>query len=389
MRRLKAEVGPLVTVFTPAYNHAHYLDEYFGGLLAQTYTNVELIIFDDGSTDGTWAKIKEYEPRVRQKFTDVILERHQNIGPERETLMAFGRARGELICQLESDDYYLPPKLERNVAYLDAHPDVGVVHSDADWIFGDRIEHAHWRRTGRSIPTGEVCEALLFDNFVLLCSSLCRTQLVREYVDFERYMARGYAAPDYAMCVDLARGTRFGYIDESLVRYRVAGGSYSHPQDPERLYAFQRSIYAMKHDFVRENPVSSQARELVELQYHAYLYRGGFRACQAGDSEQGYAWLRARYPEEHRGVTHRVRRAVLRRPRVCRAVQRARRVGIRAVARATGRSPAVLESARANLAALTAGESASKRRRAMLGRSRRFVARRQGSSLAGPGKAQK
>ncbi len=51
MRRLKAEVGPLVTVSTPAYNHAHYLDEYFGGLLAQTCTTVELIIFDGGSTD--------------------------------------------------------------------------------------------------------------------------------------------------------------------------------------------------------------------------------------------------------------------------------------------------------------------------------------------------
>ena len=367
---------PLVTVFTPAYNHADYLPEYVGGLLAQTYDDVELIIFDDGSTDETWALLQTYEPALRAKFAHVVIERHENIGQVCEALIAFRQAKGKFLCVLESDDYYLPPKLEMNVEYLVAHPDVGLVHSDTDWVYGHRVERAHWRATGRSIPSGDVLDELLFDNFVLLCSSCCRTELLRRYVDYAKYVARGYAAPDYAMCLDLARGTRFGYIDEPLVRYRVAAGSYSHPQKPDDLYAFQRSVYAMKRDFIREHRVSPAAAELVELQYHTYLYRGGLRACQAAQSEDGYAWLCEQYPAEYHGLRHRIRRAVLRRPLVCRAVQWIRRLGVGAAARATGRSPAVLEAARANLVALTAGESAMSRRRAMLGRTRRFVARR-------------
>jgi len=197
-------MGPLVTVFTPAYNHARYLGEYFDSLLTQTYDNVELIIFDDGSTDETWAIIEDHRNLLNAKFPHVILERHENIGAEEETIQAHARARGELICTLESDDYYLPRKLEKNVEYLERHPEIGVVHSDTDWVIGDRIERAHWKATARRIPTGDVFEGLLVDNFVLFGSACCRTDVLRRSVDVAGYLARGYAAIDYAMCLDLA-----------------------------------------------------------------------------------------------------------------------------------------------------------------------------------------
>jgi hypothetical protein len=192
----------------------------------------------------------------------------------------------------------------------------------------------------------------------MMCSFCCRTKLLREHVPLEQFVARGYAALDYPIFLELSRHTDFGYIDEALVRYRVAEGSYSHPRDPDRLFDFQRSIYAMKLDFAGAEGLSRRTADIVNRQYYTYLYRGGFRACRAEESAEGYAWLRGRYPAEYGGRTHLLRTALVVRPRLCRAVQRVRRLVIWAAARATRRSPAVLEAARANLPAVLAGGSA-------------------------------
>lgn len=372
--------GPLVTVFTPAYNHERYMDDYLGGLLAQTYENVELIVFDDGSTDGTWRRLQEAEPALRGKFAHVVIERHENIGASQETILGLERAGGELICQLESDDYYLPRKLEANVRYLQRHPEVGAVHSDVDFVYGRRIEAAHWRTTGLSIPTGNIFEDLLLENFVLMCSFCCRTDLMRRHADLPGYLERGYLAPDYAIFLDLAAETGFGYIDESLVRYRAVSGSLSHPIDSGRLFAFQRSIYAMKLDLAREHEASPEVTALVERQYHTYLYRGGVRACQQAEALEGYRWLRSHHPAEHRFPADLVRRALIASPLLCRLAQRLRTLAIGAVSRAVRRPPSVIEAARANLPAVALAHGDGRTRRLFGGRSRHLLRLQRGRS---------
>ncbi|MEP7335013.1 MAG: glycosyltransferase [Actinomycetota bacterium] len=114
---------PLVTVMTPTYNSAAFIADTVGSVLAQTYRNVEHVLVDDASSDGTPDLLRElaaaHPDRVRVEL------RADRAGPCRRRNDALGLARGELIAWLDHDDVWLTDKLERQVAALDA--DAGAV----------------------------------------------------------------------------------------------------------------------------------------------------------------------------------------------------------------------------------------------------------------------
>ena len=298
---------PLASVITPCYNHEKYLDEYFEGLLSQTYTHVELIFLDDGSADGSWEKVMSYESRLKNKFSKVILERHENIGFLPEVASALERAAGEFFCLIGSDDTYLPTMLEEVVTYLLAHPEKGMVHGDTDYVYDDRIERQHWKSTGRQIPQGFVFEDLLKRNFVMMCSACFRTDLLRRHGNFKNYTDRNYVVEDYPLLLDLARHTEFGYIDKSLARYRVLSESMSHSKDPNKLLQFCKSIYRIKRDYIKKYGAADKYRLLANKGWFRSLYYVGYDLDMKETAFQGYKWLRKNYPEEYGNYWHRAR----------------------------------------------------------------------------------
>jgi len=153
--------APLVSIITTCYNHEKYLDDYFNGLLNQTYKNIELILFDDGSKDGSWEKICSYESKLKGAFPRVICERHNDMGAHREVDLALKVVRGEFLCIYEADDYYLPEKVQENVNYLINHPRVGAVYSD--WREIDQHGNMLCDRKSKVMHmySGDVFESLL------------------------------------------------------------------------------------------------------------------------------------------------------------------------------------------------------------------------------------
>ncbi len=119
---------PLVSVIIPTYNRAHLIRAAVDSVLAQTYRNLEIIVVDDGSTDTTAA--------VLGALTDPRLQYVQqpNGGRSQARNHALRHATGELISFLDSDDLYLPQKIEQQVNYLHNHPGVGMVYTSAHCI---------------------------------------------------------------------------------------------------------------------------------------------------------------------------------------------------------------------------------------------------------------
>jgi glycosyltransferase involved in cell wall biosynthesis len=116
---------PLVSVIIPAFNAGSYIDEALRSALAQTYPKVELIVVDDASTDDTGARVAAYAPRVhciRHARSSGSASAPRNTGMH--------HSRGEYICFLDADDIMLPDRIESRVAFLSAHPEVGLVFSD-------------------------------------------------------------------------------------------------------------------------------------------------------------------------------------------------------------------------------------------------------------------
>src|SRR5258708_27463041 len=114
---------PLVSVLMANYNYAPYVPEAIESVLNQSYTNWELIVCDDGSTDASVDVIERYA-RIDQR---VRLVAKPNGGHASALNAAHRLSKGEIVCLLDSDDVYDPSKIERVVDYCQAHPDRGLI----------------------------------------------------------------------------------------------------------------------------------------------------------------------------------------------------------------------------------------------------------------------
>ena len=139
---------PRVSVVTPSYNQARFIEETIRSVLLQDYTNLEYIIIDGGSTDGSVDIIHKYEDHLAYWVSE----------PDRGQSHAFNkgwqRATGEIIGWLNSDDVYLPGAIRFAATYLSEHPDVDFVYGDGQKIDGDSkpyLCNRGWPYTWRSL----------------------------------------------------------------------------------------------------------------------------------------------------------------------------------------------------------------------------------------------
>jgi glycosyltransferase involved in cell wall biosynthesis len=122
------------------YNGARYVRQAIDSILAQTFTDFELVIVDDGSTDETPQILASYrDPRI------VRVENAENLGLTKSLNRGIRASRGELIARQDADDASMPKRLEKQVAYMDTHPTVGLVGSGSRWIDGQGALIREWR----------------------------------------------------------------------------------------------------------------------------------------------------------------------------------------------------------------------------------------------------
>jgi len=119
--------APLVSIVTPSYNMAKYLGETIESVLTQDYPNIEYIVVDGGSTDGSLEILERYRDRLRY-FSE------PDRGPSDAAVKGFRQARGEIFAWLNADDSLLPGAVRTAVEYLHAHPEIDVVYGEGWWI---------------------------------------------------------------------------------------------------------------------------------------------------------------------------------------------------------------------------------------------------------------
>jgi glycosyltransferase involved in cell wall biosynthesis len=219
---------PRVSVIIPAFNCGRFVGRAIDSVLVQTYRDYEIVVADDGSTDDTRLVVEKYGPSVRY-----VYQANRGVSAARNRALAL--AGGELVAYLDSDDMWYPPKLERQVAFLDAHPECGLVHSDIAVIDeADSVIHPRFnRRDGSRIPPQGYC---VLD---LLRRSHVQTPTVmerRECLDANgMFDERIHGVEDYYQWILVAMsGKAVGYIDEPLAMYRWRDGSLS--SSPRRQF---------------------------------------------------------------------------------------------------------------------------------------------------------
>ena len=126
---------PRVSVVVPFLDVARYLEEAVESVLAQTYTSWELLLIDDGSTDGSTDLALGYVARHPDRVRYLEHPGHRNAGLNYSRTVGVREARGELVALLDGDDVWLPHKLDEQVALLDAHPEAAMLYSNTLYWF--------------------------------------------------------------------------------------------------------------------------------------------------------------------------------------------------------------------------------------------------------------
>lgn len=205
--------APLVSIITPAYKAMAYVEETVRSVQAQSVTSWEMLVVDDGSPDETAAvvaRLAEADPRIR-------LIRQANAGPAMARQTALDHATGRYIAFLDSDDLWLPAKLERQLAFMEAREAV------LSFTAFRRI-NADGSETGRVIP---VPARLVYRQLLGNTAIATSTVIIDRTRSGPLAMTKTYY-DDFVLWLGiLKRGHAALGLDEDLMRYRVLGQSVS------------------------------------------------------------------------------------------------------------------------------------------------------------------
>lgn len=207
-----------VTVIMPVYNREGLVRGALESVLDQTSRPDQIIVVDDGSTDGTPAVLDRFS-----SFVTVLTQSNQGPYPARN--LALKHALGRYIAFLDSDDVWLPTKLEKQVSVLETRPEVGLVFSDGQLIY-DQTARGNLSGSFFELEAparGWVFEALISNNFIPQSSVLAR----RECFEVTGPFLEVPLAADYHKWLQISLRYQFEYIDEILFRYFVHAGNIS------------------------------------------------------------------------------------------------------------------------------------------------------------------
>ena len=205
--------GPRVTVFIPVHNRAHLVGRAIDSILSQSFSDFEILLIDDGSTDASAATIRGFaDPRVR------LLQNETNLGIARTRQRGIEEARGTYLAVLDSDDEAAPRRLERQVAFLDAHSEVATV---GGWA--REYDEAGRPKSGIKIlplVPAELKTRLLFRTCHHHSSTMSRLSVLREF----GYDPSFAVSSDYDLFSRIARHHQLANLPRIFLHRRVHGG---------------------------------------------------------------------------------------------------------------------------------------------------------------------
>lgn len=243
-------ITPIVSIVMCAFNAANYIDETIDSVLAQTFTDFELIIVNDGSTDHTSKIVESYaDPRI-------VLVEQENGGPAAARNTALQHASGEYVAILDSDDLWLPRYLEKMLKIFKSDPNIDFAYPNAE-LFGT----PYWNgkrfmdRDPSSLPI--TLDKLISRECNVFISSIFKREIIAAVGGFDTSL-KGSEDLDLWFRICNA-GYHFTFTREILVKYRKRDDSLSSGSEN-----FYKNVIAAIHKLKSTLPLTTRQQELAD-----------------------------------------------------------------------------------------------------------------------------
>lgn len=238
-----------ISVITASYNYANYIGDTIQSVIDQTYTDFELIVVDDCSTDNSVEVIKSFnDERIKLIIND------QNLGLKESLKRGLKEATGEWIAFLESDDILVPDNLEKKFEIIQRYPETALVFNDVE-TFGEEHKRIYLlNKSAKYLQKKEYPRNMFYDlgemNRILTFSTVLVKKDRLAESDFDTPIDRFL---DWWLFIHLARNNKFYYIPEKLTKWRIHRESYINKK--KKKYTLPISIYAIIDIIIKEKNI--------------------------------------------------------------------------------------------------------------------------------------
>ncbi len=309
---------PLVSIVVPTYNRETLLPRALDSIVSQTVTDWEIILVDDGSTDGTKALAQRYQQRLGDRF--VYIHR-ANTGCGGARNRGIDATRGRFVAFLDSDDEFMPDKLERQLSLFRLRPELGFVYSDYAYIdlagrrhesvfatLAKRAREVHTQQIapGLCICTGNLFDVLLREYFIATIVGMVRREVLGSTI---RWSADPSYSAEWLFFLKVVRVCPAGLVDEPLSLHHFVEGSVTRTSKHRNLLRLRSLLLEMNQSF---DDLTGPQRTVVRRHLATTCRQLGYNGFRSGASRQAaehlaesFRWrpsLRALYDIIHVGA---------------------------------------------------------------------------------------
>ena len=240
--------NPSISVILPAYNCGQYIEEAVRSILGQTFTDFELLVIDDGSTDTTAAIVSGIQD---SRLT--LIRNEQNSGLVFTLNKGIEIAAGKYIARMDGDDISAPERFLKQYTYLENNPATGLVASVADLISETNEPAGTWSDDRKHVSARSIRNFLPLNNCIVHPAVMIRSDLLKIY----RFRHDQSQAEDYDLWLRLAADrVRIDKIEEPLLKHRILQRSFTRTRQQNVFWKNARTKMRFTRNAVRKGQIN-------------------------------------------------------------------------------------------------------------------------------------
>jgi len=269
---------PLISVVVPAFNSARYLPRALNSLFEQSYSPLEIIVVDDGSTDDTVRCLEPFRDRIRY-----IYQANRGLPGARNTGIC--NSQGDFVGFLDADDWWSPDKLALQAPLLIDNERVGMVHSDFRYFTEDTGQYSPSEGKGDEL-VGDCYQRLFERNWINVCTALVRKECFEKAGLFDETIIGGLE--DYDLWLRVSRQYEFAFVPKPLAVYFRHSTNMSSNRLRMALAGLRVAEKALVADPLLWERVGKRE---VNMKFFHLSYQAGCHYLECGDIHQGRRYL--------------------------------------------------------------------------------------------------